>query len=407
MNSPPADDSVYDAIVRFNADRVPELVKRKLKRIDESVFAFFRGTDHLFGAAWQSLKPPETGPAILCCGDLHLENFGAYQSDQGDFRFDVNDFDEALVAPCSFDLVRCTASILLAGEEWGLRPLQATGIALVYLDRYRAAVAESIKTGVIGEIAPRSGEGPVWDLLNATALGSQVKLLDRQTELKKNGRRRILRSPDKHPEISEDEAAQVRKAVMEFAASTKTPAAYEVLDIAGRIAGVGALGLRRYTVLVEGGGSPDRNRLLDIKEARPSSVLKYVNCPQPETFPTEAHRIVNAQRRLQARPILGLAPLVIGGRAYRMREMVPDESHSSLDHLQKKPKELRRGVDVVGQLTAWSQLRGAAGKDREALARWAAGAGIDAVLAAAVRFADKTQSDYAAYHDAYAAAKKH
>ena len=407
MTSPHAEPSVFDAIIRFNADRDPELVKRKLKRIDESVFAFFRGTDHLFGEAWPALKPTDPGPAILCCGDLHLENFGAYQSQDGDFRFDINDFDEALFAPCSFDLVRCAASILLAGEEWGLRPLQATGIALVFLDRYRTAVADSIRTGIIGEIAPRSGEGPVWDLLNATAMGTQVKLLDRRTEQKKSGQRRILRSPDKHPEVSQEEAALVRQAVEEFGAGTKTPHVYQVLDVAGRIAGIGSLGLRRYTVLIEGGGSPDRNRLLDLKEARPSSVLAYVDCPQPEAFPTEAHRVVSAQRRLQARPILGLAPLEIGGRAYRMREMVPDENHSSLDHLQKKPKELRQAVEVIGQLTGWSQLRGAAADGRQALARWSAGPGIDAVLAAAVRFADKTQSDYAAFHEAYSGGKRH
>src|SRR5258708_6483915 len=86
----------------------------------------------------------------------------------------INAFDEALFAPCSFDLVRCTASVLLAGEVWGLSPLQATGIALVFLDQYRAAVVDSVKTGVVGEIAPRNGEGPVWDLLNATASGTQT-----------------------------------------------------------------------------------------------------------------------------------------------------------------------------------------------------------------------------------------
>src|SRR5262245_25850695 len=217
MNSPAADESVYDAIVRFNADRVPELVKRKLKRIDESVFDFFRGTDHLFGAAWPSLKPPDPGPAISCCGDLHLENFGAYQSEAGDFRFDINDFDEALVAPCSFDLVRCTASILLAGEEWGLRPLQATGIALAYLDQYATAVDASVKSGTIGEIGPRSGEGPVWDLLGKTATGSQVKLLNREAPKKKrNGPRRIKRRPDKHPPVNKKQFRQVKKCIEEL-----------------------------------------------------------------------------------------------------------------------------------------------------------------------------------------------
>jgi uncharacterized protein (DUF2252 family) len=406
MSSARSDPSVYDSIVRFNADRISELVLRKLKRIDESVFAFFRGTDHLFGAAWPEFKPEDPGPMVLGCGDLHLENFGAYQSQDGDFRFDINDFDEALVAPCSFDLVRCTASILLAAEEWGLSPLQATGIALAYLDHYQAAVSESIQTGIIGEVAPRSGEGPVWDLLNATALGTQVKLLDRRTELRKNGQRRILRNPDKHPEISPHEADLVRKAVEAFGAGTKSPAVYRVLDVAGRIAGIGSLGLRRYTALIEGAGSPDKNRLLDIKEARPSSVLRFINSRQPETFPTEAHRVVHAQRKLQAKPIIGLAPLAFGGAAYRMREMVPEESHSSLDHLQRKPKQLRRAVEVVGQLTGWSQLRGGDAEARQALTRWTAGPGIAAVLAAAVRFADRTQSDYAAYHEAYAGGKK-
>src|SRR5260221_9456549 len=138
--SPAAELSVYDAVIRFNADRVSELVKRKLRRIDESVFTFFRGTDHLFGHAWPALRARDPGPAVQCAGDLHLENFGACQTEDGDFRFQINDFDEALVAPCSFDLVRCATSILLAGEGWALIPLQATGFALVFLDRDRRSV---------------------------------------------------------------------------------------------------------------------------------------------------------------------------------------------------------------------------------------------------------------------------
>ena len=127
--------SVYDEIVKFNSDRERELVKRKLRRIDESVFTFFRGTDHLFGKAWPELAPRDPGPVVQCSGDLHLENFGACRTEDGDFRFEINDFDEALVAPCSFDLVRCAASILLAGQEWALGPSEASGIALAFLDQ--------------------------------------------------------------------------------------------------------------------------------------------------------------------------------------------------------------------------------------------------------------------------------
>ncbi len=410
MNAAPR-ESIFDAITRFNADREPDLVKLKLKRLDENVFCFFRGTDELFGKAWKELRPRDPGPAILCTGDLHLENFGACQSEEGDFRFEINDFDEAVIAPCSFDLIRCTASILLAGEVWDLRPLEATGIALAFLDKYQRAVIDAVDSGVVGEISPRSGEGPIWDLLNVTSQGTEAALLDRETSKKKDGSREIIRSAKKHPEISPKRQERVRGAVQAYGSAKGKPDPYKVLDVTGRIAGIGSLGLRRCTVLIAGGGSPDRNRLLDVKEARSSTVAADVAVPQP-SFPTEADRIVAAQRQLQSKLALGLGALQIGSRSYRVREMIPDENQSSLDRLQEKSKTLRLAVEVVGQLVGWSQVRGAnrpggnESDERPALAEWAKGPGIDAVLAAAVRFADRTQSDYAEYHQAYATKKK-
>ncbi|MBI3861790.1 MAG: DUF2252 family protein [Planctomycetia bacterium] len=406
MNSTVAGEPIFDAIVRFNADRDDDLVRLKLKRLDESVFCFFRGTDELFGEAWNELRPRDPGPAILCSGDLHLENFGACQSQEGDFRFEINDFDEAVVAPCSFDLVRCTASILLAGEDWGLSPLDATGIALAFLDQYRHAVIDAVDSGTVGEISPRSGEGPLWDLLNVTSQGAKPGFLDHETRRKKNGTREIIRSAKKHPDVGPKRRQRIQEAIEDHGKAIGKAGAYKVLDVTARIAGIGSLGLRRYTVLIEGGGSPDRNRLLDVKEARRSVVADHIEIPQP-AFPTEAERVVEAQRQLQSRQALGLGTVQIGEQSYRLREMIPDENRSSLDRLQRKPKKLKRAVEVVGQLVGWSQVRGAnrpagAGSDeRQALAEWAKGPGIDAVLAAAVRVADHTQSEYDEYHRAY------
>jgi hypothetical protein len=115
---------------------------------------------------------------------------------------------------------------------------------------------------------------------------------------------------------------------------------------------------------------------------------------------------VAAERRLEAKTTIGLAAIEFGGRAYRVREMIPDENRSSLESLQQRPKKLRQAMEVVGQITGWSQLRGAGPEERPALAHWTEGPGMDAVLAAAVRFADQTQQDYAAYHAAYSACKK-
>jgi len=85
--------------------------------------------------------------------------------------------------------------------------------------------------------------------------------------------------------------------------------------------------------------------------------------------------------------------------------MVPDENRSKLDRLQKKPDVLRLAVCVVGRVTAWSQLRGcrAGQSDLERrLTAWADSPALDAVLSAAVRYADISSRDFQTFCEAYA-----
>jgi len=145
MKKTPSDTGVLAAILQFNQDRKPGLLRLKLRKMRADPFTFFRGADHLFCRDWPELRPLDVGPDVLISGDLHLENFGAYRTTEGDFRYDLNDFDEAVVAPCSFDVVRCATSIILASEQWKLRPSQATGMALAYLENYRKAVLKASK----------------------------------------------------------------------------------------------------------------------------------------------------------------------------------------------------------------------------------------------------------------------
>ena len=146
MKKTPSDTGVLDAILQFNQDRKPELLRLKLRKMRADPFTFFRGADHLFCRDWPELRPLDVGPDVLISGDLHLENFGAHRTTEGDFRYDLNDFDEAVVAPCSFDVVRCATSIILASEQWKLKPSQATGMALAYLENYRKAVLKAVES---------------------------------------------------------------------------------------------------------------------------------------------------------------------------------------------------------------------------------------------------------------------
>ncbi len=338
-------NAILDEVLAFNRDRKPKRVRLKLQRMDEGPFPFFRGTDHLFARAWPELKPPNVGPTTLLCGDLHLENFGAYRSDDGDYLFDINDFDEALVAPVGLDLVRCTASILLAAKQWRLSPLQAAGMALAFLDHYRSALTTTPRAHLIDLAAPHSDRGAVWDLLGATALGSHLALLNHHTELTKGGTRRIIRAKGKRPAIGEKRAEQIRLAVEQYGKDTPTPGAYKVHDVTARIAGIGNIGLRRYLVLIEGDRSPDQNRLLDIKEARPSSRPRERRRADPVGRRT--HPRFHACRR---RPVRRADPDRIQG--------VPPRPETARSLAQALASQADRAGDVMRSLDCLWPMRG-------------------------------------------------
>jgi uncharacterized protein (DUF2252 family) len=390
---------VLEAILRANHGRKPKLLRLKLKRMLADPFTFFRGTNHLFVSDWLELQPPEVGPDVMICGDLHLENFGAYRTAEGDFRYDINDFDEAMIASSSLDLVRCTASIFLAAERWRLVPTQATSMALAYLEHYRKAILAATSAGAVGEVAPRSGRGAIWELLGSTSSGIQEALLEKNTK-RKSGAPPKIRRTDNHVGISPKRFDLIREAVEDHGQKLGMSDQFRVHDLTSRIAGVGSLGVRRYLALLDGEGPPNGYRLLDIKQVEPSALVGCTIAVQPDYGGDEAQRVVQAQTLLQGHPSAGLDALRIGPYAYRIREMIPEENRSSLDRFRRQPAKLREAVETAGLLTAWSHLRGARlaqgpKQDRwPELAKWSSGAAIDAVLAAAARYAERTNHNY-------------
>ncbi|MGH8526080.1 MAG: DUF2252 family protein, partial [Gammaproteobacteria bacterium] len=59
--------------------------------------------------------PPS--PSIWICGDVYLGNFGIYEAEDAGLRFDLNDFDEAGIAPCLLDLLRLLAALRAASAD--------------------------------------------------------------------------------------------------------------------------------------------------------------------------------------------------------------------------------------------------------------------------------------------------
>jgi len=364
--------NIVQEIREFNQGRDPRRLRLKYSAMRASTFSFLRGTCHLFYADLPEEAVLQEAPLAWICGDLHLENFGAYKGDNRLVYFDLNDFDEACLAPCSWELLRMQASILLAGETLGADARGAGKLCRRFLDAYAAALAQGKPRWVERPLA----NGLIRDLLQDLKRTQRERFLDKRTFLK--GKHRKFRIDDERAlETSEEEREQVVTALQRFAKSQKYPAFYEVVDVADRIAGTGSLGVRRYAVLVEGRGSPDGNFLLDIKEALPSAPTRYLKVGQP-AWSNEAERVATLQFNLEAIAPALLAHLEIGGRCCVLKELQPVEQRVNLEDHAGKFGKLETVIQTMAELAAWSQLRAAGwrGSDlREELMAFGADAG--------------------------------
>jgi uncharacterized protein (DUF2252 family) len=344
-------NDVVSRIQDFNQGRDPELLKLKYKAMSENAFVFLRGTCHLF---YQDLPIDgifKTAPSVWSCGDLHLQNFGTFKGDDRLVYFDINDFDESVLAPCTWDVVRFLTSVLVAAHTIPIHAEDAQQLCLTFLDTYTA----ELKTGKDRTVHQDSSTGMVKDLLEKLQNRKRKDFLDERTELQ--GSDRALKMIDgKTFPATESERNAVMGLLDRFAKTQPNPEFYRVLDVAHRIAGTGSLGLERYIILVEGNGSPDRNYLLDLKAARSSSLKLYVPVPQPN-WQTEAERITSIQFRFQESPPALLNPVALDGKSFVLREMQPTADRVNLEDTEGKIKRLTKVINTMAQVTAWGHLR--------------------------------------------------
>lgn len=345
---------IIEAIRKRDAGRDPERLAMRYAKMKESPFVFLRGACHLFYDALPEAPVLTGAPLAWCCGDLHFENFGSYKADNRLVYFDINDFDESALAPCTWDIVRLLTSIRCGAETLRATEAEARAVAGDCLRSYRAALIRGKPLWVEGEIS----SGLIRDLFAALAERNRADFLDRRTVLK-SGQRRIKLDGIKALPATADERNTVMAFMTHWAAEQPKPGFFRALDVARRIAGTGSLGVTRYVVLVEGKGSPDGNYLLDLKAAQPSSLLprlRRIAVAQP-AWPDEACRIATVQNRLQAVDHAFLHPVAYDGQACILRDLQPSEDRVAIGDWGKKLERLRDVVCTMGNVLAWDQLR--------------------------------------------------
>lgn len=361
-----AGSGVVEAVMRFNAGRDPERVAMKFAKMKESPFVFLRGSCHLFYDALPDDPVLNDAPLAWCCGDLHFENYGSYKGDNRLVYFDISDYDEGALAPCTWDIARLLTSILCGAEALRATPAEALAVSGECLAGYR----EALLRGKALWVEPETAGGLIRDLLVDLRNRDRTDLLDRRTVLA-NGKRRLKIDGVKALAATEADQRAVAEFIADFAATQPNPGFFEVLDVARRIAGTGSLGVARFVILVEGKGSPDGNYLLDLKEAKPSALLPHLarlGVRQP-AWGDEATRIVGIEKCMQAMDHAFLFPVDFQGRAFVLRGLQPSGDRVAIAKWGKKLNRLGDVVRTMGQILAWDQLRasgraGAANADR-------------------------------------------
>lgn len=352
---------VGQAILQFNQQRDPQRLRIKYAAMRQSAFSFLRGTCHLFYARLPAHALLRTAPAAWSCGDLHLENFGSYKGENRLAYFDINDFDEAALAPLTWDVLRFLSSVLVGAQEMALSPTDARSLCAAFLDAY----GDTLASGKSTWIERATAMGLLRELFDNVMMRSRPDFLASRT-IVTGQKRRIRIDGRKALAATPQERERVVQLLDQFARTQANPKFYKPLDVARRIAGTGSLGLERYIILVRGKGGPDANYLLDLKVALPSSLTPHLTIAQPK-WKNEAERVIALQYRMQAVNIAFMHAIVAGRSSYVLRALLPSEDRVSLDRAADSYESIASVIRSMGTVVASAQLR-SAGRDGSATA---------------------------------------
>ena len=395
--------SVYERILAFNKDRLPDIVKLKFAGMAENIYRFYRGTCHLFYEDFCKAEHIPESPLTWICGDQHMENYGSYKGDNRLVYFDLNDFDESMLAPCLWEVSRMVTSIFVAFDNLGIKAEKATKMAEAYLKTYSARLV----TGKALNIDPRIASGIVRTFLTKAEKRKQKELVKKLT-IQRNHNLHLAIN-DRHFSIKDEaykkELSQFINHWMESHAVKEY--GYKVIDCLFRIAGTGSIGVTRYMFLLAS-KKTGKYLLVDMKQAKPSSLQPYLHVKQPE-WQTEAVRIMQIKNRMQ-----NVSPALLGtgmfkGDSYVIQEMQPTEDRINFELIKDRYNDIRLVIEDMALLTASAQLR-STGRQGSAITDKLMEFGYnndwhEAILSYAKKYSGQVKQDYGQYVSDYKAAQ--
>ena len=331
-------EHVRSTLREDHAQRIEQRNQAASDKFDElagDIFKFFRGTALLF---YRDMVGEDAHmPSVMALGDVHPENFGVMPDENGAPIFGVNDFDETIYAPFTFDLKRGAVGFWIAArEEGGLKRKKRRKIVKKFVTGYLDAMEAYAEHATEKNDGYRMDNSPavIQRLFEEAWEERQEWLWDDYLKASGKGFRA---SDELQPMSSEIEKFQ--KAIDDLAKANKIDAPHragelKVKDVCMRHGqGTASLGLPRYYVLIEGPSKDATDDLIiEFKRARQSALEGIV--PESEFHAgAKADRIAHGQAVQLAHGDIFYGAVEIDGESFMSRERAPFRDDIDLDEL--------------------------------------------------------------------------
>ncbi len=397
-----------DILIESGRARVQDLLPVRYARMQESPFAFLRGSAAVMAA--DLAGTPSPGIRVQACGDCHLINFGVYTSPEGRAIFDINDFDETLPAPFEWDVKRLAASIVLAGRHASLTERVSARAARAAVRAYREYMAELARKDPLAVWSERVDvakviadlEDPKLRLTQERKLSQAASTMPAFQDFPRlaslaDG---IWRIRDNPPLIyhfdQEADSANALKVQEVFAHYRETLPderkllfdRYRLVDTAFKVVGVGSVGT--FCAIGLFMTADEVPLFLQIKEAQSSVLAPYAGA---SAYDNQGQRVVVGQRLTQSASdlFLGWTHDSVATRHFYVRQL-KDRKLASLAEIMER-EALRFYAELCGSTLARAHARSG---DAALISGYLGSSeAFDAAIQEfAVDYADQSERDY-------------
>lgn len=356
-------------VKEYNANIIeqsPDAAAGKFKKMSSDLFAFYRGTSDVFYRynehyGVDHALVPAAGAKVQLHGDYHLENFGAYKSEQGNISFDLLDFDDAFQGPYILDLRRMAVSIRIACGEKGYAD-RGDEMVMLFLENYARMLKEIESGETSANFYYRSGDPQrlVQKIVEAVNRVDRHQYLEKgcKTHIANNGKR-VFNKDKGYVRIRNK--AFLKRAIGRYLETVLSEcrhddAYYTIKDaVINRKGGIGSAAKLKYLVLIEGDTADQYDDVvLECKEERTPAWAEQYGAAADNN----GRRVFMGFYLMQSETYPSIGYTTIEDKDFFVSEMTPYYRELETDDI-KSPEDMKEMAVVAGRLIAKGHVRGA------------------------------------------------